>query len=134
MLSPRGARGVQSAELSGYADSENRPGRCDALGTGQLDEDASAALDGGDGSNDLHRLDLRSSATTCPTGEGSASVNATLHRCSKEEERSGRCRQDCRLLALHRSGGIVILLLVALNIPPSPALGWGYQDRRPSRA
>src|SRR4029077_119610 len=56
----------QGCERSGAA---GRPGRCYALGTGQLDEDASAALDSGDGSNDLHWLDLRSSATTYPTGE-----------------------------------------------------------------
>src|SRR6266498_573278 len=100
MLSPRGARGVQKAELSGDADSENNhggssrtyvlhrtgcsqeddqllrqgcersgsPGRkswCDTLGTGCVDEDSSAALDGGDGGNDFHWLDLRSSAPAC---------------------------------------------------------------------
>ena len=40
------------------------PGRrswSDTLGTGQLDEDASSAMDRGDGSNDFHRLDQRSS-------------------------------------------------------------------------
>src|SRR6266496_6244966 len=104
MLSPRGARGVQKAELNGNADSENNhggssgtyvlhrtgcsqendqllrqgcersgpPGRkswCDTLGTGRVDEDSSAALDGSDGSNDFHRLDLRPSAPACTRGK-----------------------------------------------------------------
>src|SRR5712691_6561720 len=102
MLSQRGARGVQKAELNGNVDSENnhggssrtyvlhrtgcsqeddqllrqgcqrsgspaRPGGSHTLGTGQLDEDTSATLDGGDGSNDFHWLDLRSSASACST-------------------------------------------------------------------
>src|SRR2546430_8014832 len=32
-----------------------------------LDENSAAALDGGDGGNDLHRLDLRSSPSACDT-------------------------------------------------------------------
>src|SRR5579864_5729067 len=115
MLSPGGARGVQSAELSGDADSENNhggssrtyvlhrtgcsqeddqllrqgcersgsPGRKswgDTLGTGHLDEDSSAALDSCDGSNDLHRLDLRPSAPACETGEGGVSTDAARYR------------------------------------------------------
>src|SRR5215470_16752656 len=121
MLSPTGARGVQSAELSGDADSENnhggssrtyvlhrtgcsqeddqllrqeceregsrrRPVGSDPLGTGRLDEDASAALDGSDGGYDLHWLDIRSSASACDPGESGTSVDAARHRYSKEEE------------------------------------------------
>src|SRR6266496_822216 len=135
MLSPRGARGVQKAELNGNVDSENNhggssrtyvlhrtgcsqeddqllrqgcersgaPGRkswCDTPGTGWVDEDSSAALDGGDGSNDFHRLDLRSSAPACTRGEGGPSVDVACHRSGQEEERSGRCQQDRRLPAL----------------------------------
>src|SRR5213596_2681437 len=122
MLSPRGERGVEKAELNGNVDSDNNhggssrtyvlhrtgcsqeddqllrqgcewsgsPGRKswgDTLGTGHLDEDSSAALDSCDGSNDLHRLDLRSSAPPCKRGEGRASADAARHRSSQEEER-----------------------------------------------
>src|SRR5229473_4157675 len=56
----------QGCEWSG---SPGRQGWGNAMGTGRLDEDASAALDGGDGSNDFYRLDLRSSASTRSTSE-----------------------------------------------------------------
>src|SRR6266700_5440120 len=62
-----------------------------SLGTGRLDEDASATLDGSDGSNDFHRLDLRSPAPACSTGEDSASPDAARHR-------SGQCRSDLAFL------------------------------------
>src|SRR2546425_1287824 len=63
----------QGCERSG---SPGRPGRSDTVGTGGLDEESSATLDGGDGSNDFHRLDLRSSAAACSAGESSASPDA----------------------------------------------------------
>src|SRR5216684_8100952 len=66
----------QGCQRSG---SPGRPGRSDPLGTGQLDEESSATLDGGDGSNDFHRLDLRSSAAACSAGESSASTDAARH-------------------------------------------------------
>src|SRR5437667_12160362 len=75
----------QGCERSG---SPGRPDRSNTLGTGRLDEDASATLDGSDGSNDFHRLDLRSPAPACSTGEGSASPDAARHRSGHEEERS----------------------------------------------
>ena len=83
--------------------SPGRPGRSDPLGTGQLDEESSSTLDGGHGSNDFHRLDLRSSAAACSAGEGSASADAARHRRGQEEERSDRCRQNRRLPALRLS-------------------------------
>src|SRR6266498_5005794 len=52
----------QGCERSG---SPGRKSWCDTLGTGCVDEDSSAALDGGDGGNDFHWLDLRSSAPAC---------------------------------------------------------------------
>src|ERR1700678_4821926 len=99
MLSPRGACGVERAELNGHVDSDHtteapqrtyvlhrtghtqeehqflregcgRPGpsarqSCsNAPRTRCLDEDASPALDGGHGSDDIHRLDLRSPEAT----------------------------------------------------------------------
>src|SRR2546428_5441289 len=93
----------QGCERSG---SPGRPDRSNTLGTGRLDEDSSATLDRGDGSNDFYRLDLRSSASACSAGEGSASADAARHRCGQEEERSHRCRQDRRLPALRLPAGM----------------------------
>src|SRR5437667_12050048 len=73
----------QGCERSG---SPGRQGWGNTLGTGRLDEDASATLDGGDGSHDFHRLDLRPSASTCSAVEGSASADAARHRCGQEED------------------------------------------------
>src|SRR5581483_944224 len=135
MLSLRGARGVEKAELNGNVDSDNNhggssgtyvlhrtgcsqevdqllrqgcerpraPGRQswnDALGTRRLDGGSSATMDCGDGSNCFYRLDLRPCPPACERGEGCASADAACHRSGQEEERSGRCQQDCRLLAL----------------------------------
>src|SRR5437016_3505350 len=56
----------QGRERSGSA---GRQGWGNAMGTRRLDEDASANLDGGDGSrHHFHRLDLRSSASTRSAG------------------------------------------------------------------
>src|SRR5205814_5282917 len=87
----------QGCERSG---SPGRQGWGNATGTGRLDEHTSATLDGGDGSHDFHRLDLRLSTSTRSAGESSTSADAACHRCGQEEERSDRCRQDRRLLAL----------------------------------
>jgi hypothetical protein len=59
------------------------PGRkswSNKLGTGQLDEDSSATMDGRHGSNDFHWLDLRSSASACDPGQSGASPHAARHR------------------------------------------------------
>src|SRR5437773_7639710 len=56
----------QGCERSG---SPGRPDRSNTLGTGRLDEDASATLDRSHGSNDFHRLDLRSSRSEEHTSE-----------------------------------------------------------------
>src|SRR2546430_15955329 len=73
----------QGRERSGPS---GRPDRSNATRTRRLDEDSSATLDGGDGGNDLHRLDLRSPAPACGTGEGSASTDAARHCRGQEEE------------------------------------------------
>src|SRR4029077_6771604 len=93
----------QGCEASG---SPGRQGWGNTLGTGRLDEDASATLDRGDGSHDFHRLDLRSSTSTRAAGEDGASADATRSRSGQEEERSDRCRQDRRLLALRLPAGM----------------------------
>src|ERR1700746_164941 len=67
-------------------DSARRTDRSNTATTGRMDEDASAALDGCNGSHDFHRLDLRSSTSTCAAGEGSASADAARHRSGQEEE------------------------------------------------
>src|SRR5437867_7428711 len=51
------------------AGSPGRQGWGNAMGTGRLDDQASATLDGGHGSHDVHRLDLRSSTSTRSAGE-----------------------------------------------------------------
>src|SRR5947207_13361220 len=52
----------QGCERSG---SPGRQGWCTTLGTGRLDESASATVDGGDGSHDCHGLPLRPSTSAC---------------------------------------------------------------------
>src|SRR5437660_6307621 len=69
-----------------WSSSPRRQGWGNRLGTRRLDQDTSAALDGGDGSHDFHWLDLRSSTSTRSAGEGSASVDAARDRCSQEKE------------------------------------------------
>src|SRR2546427_2909742 len=87
----------QGCQRSG---SPGRQGWGNAMGTGRLDEHTSATLDGGDGSHNFHRLDLRSSTSTRSAGEGSTSADAARYRCGQKEKRSDRCRQDRRLPAL----------------------------------
>jgi transposase len=68
-------------------------------------EDASAAVDGGHGSDHLHCLDLRSSGSARRRREGGASADAASHYRGQEDERPHRCPQDCRLSALRFSAG-----------------------------
>jgi hypothetical protein len=72
----------QGCERSGAA---GRQGWGNTMGTGRLDAYASTTLDGGNGSHDFHRLDLRSSTSTRAAGEGSASADAARHRCGQKE-------------------------------------------------
>ena len=65
-----------------------------------LDEDPATAVDGGDGSHRLYRLDLRSSEAPRSRPEGRSSADAAGDRGSEEEERSHRRQQDLRLPAL----------------------------------
>src|SRR5437773_81571 len=102
--------------------SPGRQGWGNAMGTRRLDKDSSSALDRGDGSNDFHRLDLRSPTSTRAAGEGSASADAARHRCGQEEERSDRCRQDRRLLALRLPAGVPHGLHRHSRPTPNPAL------------
>src|SRR5215468_7666910 len=65
------------------------PGRQDRSNpnrTGWLDEDSSAASDDSDGGDHLHRMDLRSPASTRRTGEGSTPPDVARHRSSQEEK------------------------------------------------
>ena len=48
----------------------------------------------------VHRLDLRSLAASCGSGEGGASTDAAGDRGRQEEERPHRCKQDLRLPAM----------------------------------
>ena len=72
----------------------------DPPGAGSVDPNDASASYHRHGGDDLHRVDLRSPASACREGEGSASVDVAGDRCRQEEERPNRCRQDRRLLAL----------------------------------
>src|SRR5947208_5458448 len=65
------------------------------LGTRYMDEDSSAAVDCGHGSDHLHRLELRLLETARSRGKGGAPAHATRDRRIQEEERPDRCQQDC---------------------------------------
>src|SRR4029077_45700 len=75
----------QGCERSG---APGRPDRSNATRTRRLDEDSSATLDGGHGSDDFHGLDLRSSAAACAAGQGGASADAACYCSGEKEERS----------------------------------------------
>jgi hypothetical protein len=51
-----------------------------------MDENTVAAVERGDGSHDVHRLDLRSSETARRSTEGDASLDAARHCCREKEE------------------------------------------------
>src|ERR1700758_4202398 len=65
-----------------------------------MDPDDAATPYDRHGSDDLHRVDLRSFASARGEGEGRSSADAQSDCGSEEEERSHRCRQDRRLLTL----------------------------------
>ena len=69
-------------------------------GAGPLDAIASAAVERGDGSDDVHGLDLRLSPPTCSRAEGGASADAAGHCRREKEERPHRRQQDLRLLTV----------------------------------
>src|SRR5438876_979150 len=52
-----------------------------------LYQDSSPPTDRSHGGTHFHRLDLRSSASACKKGEGSASADAARHLSGQEEER-----------------------------------------------
>src|SRR5436309_8966517 len=79
----------------------------DALGVGHLVEDTSSTVDGCHGSDDLQRLDLRSSEAARSSSEGSASADAAGDRRIQEEERSDRCRQARGLPTLRLPAGVL---------------------------
>src|SRR6266436_7101937 len=55
-------------------------------GPGPLDENAATAVERGDGSDHVHRLDLRSPQTACSRPEGGPPADAAGHcSCEKEE-------------------------------------------------
>jgi hypothetical protein len=55
---------------------------------------------GSDGSDHVHRLDLRSPQAPCSRPEGGSPFDAAGHCGREKEERPHRCRQDLRLPAL----------------------------------
>ena len=79
-----------------WADPTGRQGWIDPMRAGLLDEDSAPAVDRGDGSDDLQRLDLRSSASACHPIGGSP-VDAASDCSGQEEERPNRCQKDRRL-------------------------------------
>src|SRR5712664_4978433 len=77
-----------------WRDSRRRYDPRHAFGPGPLDENTAAAVDRGDGSYGVYRLDLRSPSATCRRVEGSASADAAGHCGGEKEERSHRREQD----------------------------------------
>src|SRR6267378_2684598 len=61
----------------------------------------------GEGSDYVHRVDLRPSQAACSGPEGVAPADAAGHRRREEKERSYRRRQDLRLLAVRFSAGVL---------------------------
>jgi hypothetical protein len=83
---------------------------CDSrytIGLGPLDENSPPTVDGRHGSDYLHGLDLRSFPSARSGVEGGTSADAACDCRSQEEERSGRCQQDRRLLAVSFSAGML---------------------------
>ena len=76
-----------------------------APGAGPLDAIAAAAVERGDGSDDVHRLDLRSPQAACCHSEGRAPADAAGHSRREKEERPHRRQQDLRLLAVRFFAG-----------------------------
>src|SRR6202011_1154253 len=89
------------------SDPSGRQDRIDALRTGQLDQDTSPTPHDRYGSDDLHRVDLRSPASACGKGQGGQSSDVAGDRSSKEEERPDRFQQDRRLSALRFPAGVL---------------------------
>src|SRR3984893_8559148 len=59
------------------------------------------------GSDDLHWVDLRSSASARGKGEGGTPSDVACDSRGQEEERPDRCRQDRRLPALRLPAGVL---------------------------
>src|SRR6266436_2613213 len=89
------------------ADSRVRRDSRHTIGLGPLDENSPATVDGGDGSDHLYGLDLRSSASARSRIEGGTSADAACYCRGQEEERSDRCPQDRGLLAVRFSAGVL---------------------------
>src|SRR5580765_6805076 len=90
-----------------WHDSRRRIASRHTHGPGPLDESIAATVECGDGSHDVHRLDLRSSQTTCCCVEGSASPDAAGYCGGEKEKRPHRCQQDLRLPAVRFSAGVL---------------------------
>jgi hypothetical protein len=81
-------------------------GNVDSTRTGLLDEEFATAMDGSDGSDDLQRLDLRSSASARHPDQGGTSIDAASDCSGQEKERPDRCQQGRRLLAMRLPPGM----------------------------
>src|SRR6266478_3476134 len=68
------------------ADSRVRRDSRHTIGLGPLDENSPATVGGGDGSDHLHGLDLRSSASARSRIEGGTSADAACYCRGQEEE------------------------------------------------
>ena len=80
--------------------------RFDPARAGCMDQNPAPAPHDCHGSDDLHRMDLRSPASPCGEGEGCAPADAASDRRGQEEERQDRCRQARRLPALRLPAGV----------------------------
>src|SRR5947209_13326064 len=81
-------------------DRQGREHRLPPERTGALAAQYAKALDGGDGSDAVHRLDLRPAESRRSAGDGGRSFHAEGHLRLQEEERPGGRAQDRRPAAL----------------------------------
>src|SRR5258705_7716311 len=93
-------------EGRGWSCASGRKDRFHTPRAGRLGQGTSPTPDDGHGSDDPHRMDLRSPASAGGKGEGGTSADAAGDRRGEEEERQDRCRQDRRLPALRLPAGV----------------------------
>src|ERR1051325_910474 len=73
-----------------------------------MGQSATAPLDGGDGSDAVYRVDLRSSEAGGAGVKGSASADAEGDRGVQEEKRQSRRAHDRRSAAVQSAAGVLL--------------------------
>src|ERR1700676_4711382 len=84
-----------------------RQDRRQSNSTGSVTRGFAAAVDGGDGGDAVHRLDLRPFEPARGTSEGGGALDAESDRSVQEEERQGGCAQNRRSAAVRSVTGML---------------------------